>query len=245
VDLGRVGVLVALDGDRAGRGAAIKAYGVLRAVTAKIDAAILRPGRDPAEILQSDGPAALRSALRADVRPLADLVTDATIAQWDTHTAEGQVAAMRAAASMIASTLPPGSIEQILQAPSGRTLKSLGDDLRSVRSAELEAVSRVVPADVIRQILRIAERLQFDCSDITAEIANAVTRARTSPKHQAARDIHDDLGRERSLNDAVRVAMPSFPDRLIPAESVSAIPGTPPRQSGVTAARRLSARHYR
>ncbi len=113
-DLDRAGVLVALDGDQAGHNAATKAYGVLRTVTATIDAVLLPSGRDPAEILQSDGPAALRSALRADVRPLADLVTDATIDSWDTRTAEGQIGAMRAAASLIASTRT--------RRPSSRTL---------------------------------------------------------------------------------------------------------------------------
>src|ERR1039458_3253473 len=48
-DLGQTGVLVALDGDRAGRDAAIKAHGVLLTVTRNATAVILPTGRDPAE----------------------------------------------------------------------------------------------------------------------------------------------------------------------------------------------------
>ena len=242
-DLDRVGVLVALDGDRAGHNAAIKAYAVLRGVTAKLDAAVLPPGRDPAEILQTDGPDALRAALRERVRPLADLVTDATIDRWETRFAEGQLAAMRAAASLIASTLPPETIEHIVQASGGRTLQSLDDDLRPVRSRELEAISRVLPADAIRQILRIGQRLQFDCSDITAEIANAVTRAHASPKHQPAAEVRPGCGGPG--HEAVCVALPSFPGPPNLAMRQPTVRADLARSSAADNARRPGSRSYR
>ena len=56
VDLHQVGVLVALDGDRAGREAAIKAHEILLPHTRTANAAIMPSGRDPAEILQSRRP---------------------------------------------------------------------------------------------------------------------------------------------------------------------------------------------
>ena len=242
-DLERVGVLVALDGDRAGHNAAIKAYAVLRGVTAKLDAAVLPPGRDPAEILQTEGPDALRAVLRERVRPLADLVTDAAIDRWETRFAEGQLAAMRAAASMIASTLPPETIEHIVQASGGRTLQPLDDDLRPIRSRELEAISRVLPADAIRQILRVGERLEFDCSDITAEIAHAVTRANASPKHHATAEAYSGCGEPG--HDAVCVALPSFsgpPNLTMRQPTVRA--GLA-RSSGADAARRRGSRNNR
>ena len=47
-DLRQCGVLVALDGDNAGQRGTIKAYQALIAVSGKLSAAILSPGRDPA-----------------------------------------------------------------------------------------------------------------------------------------------------------------------------------------------------
>jgi len=69
-DLDQTGVLVALDGDRAGHDGIVKAYEILLAHTGKLSAAILPAGRDPADILQTDGPAALCDALR-HTEPLA------------------------------------------------------------------------------------------------------------------------------------------------------------------------------
>jgi len=63
------GVLVALDGDRAGHAAAVKAYGILRTATTRAVAVVSPGGSDPAQILQAHGPAALASALRADASP--------------------------------------------------------------------------------------------------------------------------------------------------------------------------------
>ncbi len=120
-DLSQTGVLIALDGDRAGRNAAIKAHGVLLAVTRNTTAVNLPTGRDPAEILQTDGPAALSSALQ-ETEPLARVVIDAHIDFWARQLdhVEGQLNAMRSAASFIASTMPTETAEQILQITGGR-----------------------------------------------------------------------------------------------------------------------------
>lgn len=62
-DLEQTGVLVALDGDRAGHDGIVKACEILLAHTGKLSTAILPSGQDPAGILQTDGPAALCDAL--------------------------------------------------------------------------------------------------------------------------------------------------------------------------------------
>ena len=71
-DLRQAGILVAFDGDTAGRKAAVRAYDLLRATSDRLQAAAL-PGKDPAEILESYGAAALCTALRdrvsAAIRP--------------------------------------------------------------------------------------------------------------------------------------------------------------------------------
>jgi DNA primase len=67
-DLGSTGILVAFDDDPAGRKAAVRAHDVLRTVSGRLQSAVL-PGKDPAEILQTEGPAALRAVLRDQVQP--------------------------------------------------------------------------------------------------------------------------------------------------------------------------------
>src|ERR1019366_9931404 len=125
-DLRQTGILVALDGDRAGRDAAIKAHGVLLTVTRTASAVVLPDGRDPAELFQTDGPAALSIALQG-TEPLARVVIDAHIDRWAPQLdhVEGQLNAMRSAASFIASQLPAVVAEQILQITGGRHLQTL------------------------------------------------------------------------------------------------------------------------
>ena len=81
-DLARTGIIVAFDSDTAGRKAAIRAHGILRPLTGNLQSAAL-DGKDPAEILQRDGPEALRSVMREHRLPLSALLIDASIEEWD------------------------------------------------------------------------------------------------------------------------------------------------------------------
>jgi DNA primase len=95
------GVVVAFDGDRAGREAAVRAWGVLSEVTGPLEAVVLDAGWDPAELLRDGGAEAVREALRVRV-PLEDLVVDAKLARTGAAL-EQRVAAARAAARLIAA----------------------------------------------------------------------------------------------------------------------------------------------
>jgi len=102
------GVVVAFDGDKAGRRAALRAYDLLRPTGVWPHALRLPTGQDPAELLQQHGPAGLRAALlAAATSPLADLLVDDRIDRHHDHLrwVEGQLAAARSAATVIA-TLP-------------------------------------------------------------------------------------------------------------------------------------------
>jgi DNA primase len=106
------GVVVAFDGDTAGRTAAVRAFEPLRAVGAWPHALDLPADQDPAVLLQQHGPAGVHAALRAAAAlPLADLVIDERLDRYadQLHWAEGQIAAGRAAAAVVAS-LPPHQI---------------------------------------------------------------------------------------------------------------------------------------
>jgi DNA primase len=103
------GVLVALDGDTAGRTAAIRAYWRLAPVTSQLTTLMFPDGTDPAAILQAGGRTALADALTTGIHPLANLVVDSRIQDWargrELVFNELQLGALRAAATAIA-TMP-------------------------------------------------------------------------------------------------------------------------------------------
>jgi DNA primase catalytic core len=187
-DLGSTGVLVAFDDDPAGRKAAVRAHGILRTVSSRLQSAVLS-GKDPAEILQTEGPAALRAVLRDQVQPLSAVVIDAHLALWERrlHDPEGPLLAMRSTATVIAGLLPAGRAEAIRQITGNRELATVDEQMRPVANPELPEIARVLPADTAYQTMRVAERLGFtDYSDVLAEVANAVTRDAARPGNPAA-----------------------------------------------------------
>jgi DNA primase len=113
VDLPTRSLRVALDGDTAGQQAAVRAYPLLQPAVADVTAVVFPDGRDPADILAGDGREALRDTLATSIRPLADLVVDAKIAQWERDGelkfTEQQISALRAAAQVIA-TMPAAEV---------------------------------------------------------------------------------------------------------------------------------------
>jgi DNA primase len=187
-DLDSTGVLVAFDDDQAGRKAAVRAYDILRTVSSRLQSAALS-GKDPAEILQTEGLAALRVVLRDQVQPLSSGVIDAHLAPWERRLQdpEGPLLAMRSTATVIAGLLPAGSAEAIRQITGNRELATVDEQMRPVANPELPEIARALPADAAYQIMRVAERLGFaDYSDVLAEVANAVTRDAARPGNRTA-----------------------------------------------------------
>ena len=232
-DLRRTGILVALDGDRAGREAAVKAYGMLLEVTSKLTAVILPDGRDPAEIFQADGAAALQGVLQNQAEPLAAVVIDAHLDSWACQLdhPEGQLHAMRSAAALIASLLPSETADRILQITGGRHLATLNDDLRPVANPELPAIARMMPANAACQIVRVANRTESDCSEVTAEVANAVGKEAAVPKREEARSHRIKVGRgQRALAEPnpARLTALGFP--VLPNAATSSAPSLKRRQ---------------
>ncbi len=188
-DLGSAGVLVAFDDDPAGRKAAVRAYDILRTVSGRLQSAVLS-GKDPAEILQTEGPEALRTILRDRVQPLSSVVIDAHLAPWERRLKdpEGPLLAMRSTAAVIAGMLPAGTAKAIRQITGNRELATVDEQMRPVANPELPEIARILPADAAYQTMRVAERLGFtDYSDVLAEVANAVTRSHVGQGNRAAR----------------------------------------------------------
>ncbi|MBW8481659.1 toprim domain-containing protein [Actinomadura parmotrematis] len=115
-DLERAGLLVALDGDAAGRSAAVRAWPALAAVPGPVDTAVLPGGRDPAQLLHEGGRAAVRAALRSPGR-LLDLVVDdaASRAGGPLQTNEARLSALRAAVAVIAAARPAEAARQVVR----------------------------------------------------------------------------------------------------------------------------------
>jgi DNA primase len=137
-DLRATGLLVALDADRAGHRAAARAYRLLSPLTSQLATVDLRLGHDPAQILSDHGPAILAAVLKHRSHPLADLVTDTELEHWKQGLcfAEGQVAALRAIAPVIAA-LPPAHVGRQV----GRLAARLSLDHPTVTEAVTDALS--------------------------------------------------------------------------------------------------------
>jgi DNA primase catalytic core len=194
--LERTGILVAFDDDAAGRKAAIRAYGTLRAVSDRLQSVVLS-GKDPAEVLETEGAAALRAILRGQVRPLSGVVIGAHLDQWERklQDAAGPLLAMRSAAIIIADLLPIDTARTIRQITADKELMTLDEDMNPVVNAELLEIARAIPADAAYQTIQVAERLGFtEYSDILAEVANAVIRKAVRPDSRP-RDGPLDLAR--------------------------------------------------
>ncbi|WP_138640723.1 toprim domain-containing protein [Actinomadura geliboluensis] len=120
-DLDTSGLVIALDGDPAGRAGAVRAWRTLRSITGPVDAAILPHGQDPADLLSPAGHTAVREALLS-VTPLPDLVIDERIQKsgGQLEFVESRVAAAQAAAALIAE-LPLDQIARQITRVAART----------------------------------------------------------------------------------------------------------------------------
>lgn len=188
VDLADAVVLVALDGDRAGRDAALRSHRMLNAAASRPAVAKLPAGQDPADILQAEGPAALRSTLER-FEPLAQLVIDAHLDSWEPklRDAEGRLAALRSVAVVIAGTLPESTAESIRAVTGGRPIQTLDERMRPLVNSELAQIASLLPISPISQIARAADRLNLEYSDVLAAVANV--RMPLSPSSLANADF--------------------------------------------------------
>jgi DNA primase len=134
-DLSRAGVVVAFDADRAGRRAAVRAYGLLRGVTDQLVTVAFPAGQDPAGFRRDYGAAALTRQLESGV-PLADLVVDETLARFERWLdfTDGKFGALRAVAPLIAA-LPPGQVGRQVARVAARLGLTHGEVTEAVISA--------------------------------------------------------------------------------------------------------------
>ena len=131
------GIITAFDGDDAGRQASVRAYTLLTAVGAWPAAMDLPAGHDPASLATAHGARGLNAALQASAgKPLADLVVDERIDRHQLRWAEGQLAAGRDAATVVAR-LPVEHVHRQIVRVTART----GLDPQTVGNLVVDAVT--------------------------------------------------------------------------------------------------------
>jgi DNA primase len=94
-------VVYTFDGDAAGQAAAMKTFKEDQRFVAQTFVAVEPDGRDPCELRQEHGDAAVRD-LVARRTPLIEFVLKTTLADYDLDTVEGQVAALEKTAPLLA-----------------------------------------------------------------------------------------------------------------------------------------------
>ena len=131
------GVITAFDGDDAGRQASVRAFALLTAVGAWPTVMDLPAGQDPASLATAHGTRGLNAALHASAgKPLADLVVDERIDRHQLRWAEGQIAAGRDAAKVVAGLPVEHVHRQIL-----RVITRTGLDAQTVGNLVVAAVT--------------------------------------------------------------------------------------------------------
>lgn len=143
-ELGTCGLVVALDGDTAGRAGAVRAWRHLNKVAGPVETVRLPMEKDPADLLGNPGGADVETALRSTF-PLADLVIDETLERVGRTLgfAEHRLAAVRAAATVIAGLPPDQAARQV-----ARVASRTRCDPAEVTAAVTSAITRDPPSDL-------------------------------------------------------------------------------------------------
>ncbi len=138
------GVIVAFDGDGAGRRAAVRAFDLFREADGEVSAAVFPEGIDPAGYFRDHGAAAL-AALLDEAVPLADLVIDASLAEFDRwlEFTDGRFAALRAAAPLIAG-LPAAQVARQVARVADHLDLTYAEVTEAVTSALSEVINGVI-----------------------------------------------------------------------------------------------------
>jgi DNA primase len=100
-DLAPARVVFTFDGDAAGQKAAMRAFGEDQRWASQSFVAVEASGKDPCELRQAGGDAAVR-ALVEDAVPMFEFAVRTTIARFDLANAEGRVRALEAVAPIVA-----------------------------------------------------------------------------------------------------------------------------------------------
>ncbi len=187
-------VVFTFDGDEAGQQAAMRAFAEDQRFVARTFVAVEPGGLDPCDLRLQQGPAAVE-ALVSGRTPLFEFAIRSTLRRYDLDSAEGRVAALRAAAPVVA-----GIRDTTLRPEYARRLGGwLGMDVEGVRRA-VHAAGRAGPSTA--QMRRPAQAYGT-ATGTTAWTGDATGTAQPAPPLPAP-DLRDPVvAAERQLLQAV------------------------------------------
>jgi DNA primase len=194
-DLAPAKVVFTFDGDAAGQNAAMRAFGEDQRWASQSFVAVEKSGKDPCELRQAGGDAAV-VALVQDAVPMFEFAVRTTLARFDLTSAEGRVRALVAVAPIVA-----GIRDRSLRPEYTRTVAGwLGVEVEQV-------------ADEVARATRMAARPAFPASGAgTGSGADSVTVSRHGREQgHDQRDGHSD-------EHAFELARPDLRDPVVAAE---------------------------
>jgi DNA primase len=205
-DLAPAKVVFTFDGDAAGQSAAMRAFGEDQRWASQSFVAVEASGKDPCELRQAGGDAAVR-ALVEDAVPMFEFAVRTTIARFDLTGAEGRVRALEAVAPIVARIR-----DRSLRPEYTRTVAGwLG--------VEVDLVAREV-ARATRMAAR-QTRTEGDVGSTKRAVGSATGAAgftTGSPSHDVESDHGLEHGHEEGGEHAFELARPDLNDPVVNAE---------------------------
>ena len=198
-DLAPAKVIFTFDGDAAGQKAAMRAFGEDQRWASQSFVAVEASGKDPCELRQAGGDAAVR-ALVEDAVPMFEFAVRTTIARFDLATAEGRVRALEAVAPIVA-----GIRDRSLRPEYTRTVAGwLGVEVEQV-------------AGEVGRATRMAARASTAAATGTPPATPSMARSGTgtaTASGSTSGEVEPDQGHEH----AFELARPDLRDPVVSAE---------------------------
>ena len=207
-DLAPAKVVFTFDGDAAGQKAAMRAFGEDQRWASQSFVAVEASGKDPCELRQAGGDAAIR-ALIEDAVPMFEFAVRTTIARFDLANAEGRVRALEAVAPIVA-----GIRDRSLRPEYTRTVAGwLGVEVEQVASEVGRATRMAARAATAAPASTVAP------SSVTDSRAHAVdTEHGSEQSHEQGHEPGPDDGGEHGDEHAFEMPRPDLRDPVVSAE---------------------------
>src|SRR4051812_6202507 len=189
-------VVYTFDGDAAGQAAAMKTFKEDQRFVAQTFVAVEQEGRDPCELRQAHGDAAVRD-LVARRTPLIEFVLKTTLREYDLDTVEGRVAALERTTPLIAHikdhALRPAYARRLAGLIGNTDEAEVLERVRRISGGEVPSsargrgrMPRRSPDDVAIEVEREAVKAALQCPEIAGPQFDAVEpRSYTSPDYAA------------------------------------------------------------
>ena len=207
-DLAPAKVVFTFDGDAAGQKAAMRAFGEDQRWASQSFVAVEASGKDPCELRQAGGDAAIR-ALIEDAVPMFEFAVRTTIARFDLANAEGRVRALEAVAPIVA-----GIRDRSLRPEYTRTVAGwLGVEVEQVASEVGRATRMAARAATAAPASTVAP------ASVTHSRAHAVDSEHGSEQsHEQEHEPGPDDGGEHGDEHAFEMPRPDLRDPVVSAE---------------------------